>query len=270
MAIHGYVRCAGPKDENRSALEWEIKRMERKAQELGGELETVFLDTGDCAKRTAGLGPPAGEEILGTLKAGDTLIIARWDRLGYTGEDLQRTVKTLADREITIVAVGDYGIADPLISKFACEMFALYASSERNLRSERMKEVAKQRKAAGLAYGGVPMGKRIVQRGGKKVLEWDMDQLAIIAEIAKRLPGEGAAKVAEDFWKRRIRDRRGRLWGRQMPKHYTQSQKVKLVLRYFLGRYRSPSPYRQFYRAVQWFHRMKRKQTARSGALRTS
>ncbi|MGA2063430.1 MAG: hypothetical protein ABSG86_00595 [Thermoguttaceae bacterium] len=65
--------------------------------------------------------------------------------------------------------------------------------------------------------------------------------------------------MAEDFWKRRIRDARGRLWGRQTPKHYTKGQKVNLALRCYLGRYRSPSPYRQFYRAVQWFHRMKRK-----------
>jgi DNA invertase Pin-like site-specific DNA recombinase len=259
MAIHGYLRCTGPKDENRSAIEWEIKRMERKAQELGGKLENVFLDTGDSAKRTAVLGPPADKVMLGTPKAGDTLIVTQWDRLGYSGEDLQRTVKTLADREITIVAVGDHGVADPVISKFACEMFALYASSERNLPSERMTEVAEQRKAAGLAYGSVPMGKKIVVRDGVKHLAWDHEQLGYIAEIAFRLPQEGAAKVAKDFWRRRIKDRRGLPCGQQVAKDGSKTQLLSRAMRCFLRTYRGGDRYQQSYRASRWFWRMQRK-----------
>ena len=70
------------------------------------------------------------------------------------------------------------------------------------------------------------MGKKIVKRKGAKVLEWDMEQLRYIAEIARRLPSEGPAKVAKDFWKRGVKDRRGRLWGKQVPKPASPIQQV--------------------------------------------
>jgi hypothetical protein len=82
-----------------------------------------------------------------------------------------------------------------------------------------------------------------VERDGVKLLEWDEQQLRYIAEIAERLPKEGPAKVAQDFWKRKIKDRHGRLWGRQESKPFSQHR----------------TPYQQFHRAAQWFHRMKRK-----------
>ena len=79
------------------------------------------------------------------------------------------------------------------------------------------------------------MGRKIVERDGVKLLEWDEQQLRYIAEIAERLPKEGAAKVAQDFWKRKIKDCHGRLWGRQKPKPFS--------------RYRTP--YQPFHRAAQ-------------------
>ncbi len=44
---------------------------------------------------------------------------------------------------------------------------------------------------------------------GWKVVEWDQRQLRHIAEIARRVPLEGATAVAKDFWRRGIKDRRG-------------------------------------------------------------
>ena len=38
-------------------------------------------------------------------------------------------------------------------------------------------------------------------------LEWDHRQLRHIAEIARRVPTEGVAAVAKDFWRRGIKDR---------------------------------------------------------------
>ena len=54
------------------------------------------------------------------------------------------------------------------------------------------------------------------------------------------MPTEGVAAVAKDFWRREIKDRRGRPWGKQ-------AQTVSLFC----------TPYQSFYRAVRWFHRMK-------------
>jgi hypothetical protein len=147
---------------------------------------------------------------------------------------------------------------EPGIAKAILQLFALWAKTDRALRSERFTESAQRRKENGLAYGGVPTARRIVQRNGVKALEWDWEQLQYIAEIAYRLPREGPAKVAEDFWNRRIKDRRGRLWGKQVPKRASPVQEVNRVLRCLLGRRNhTVSPYQQFYRAARWFWRMK-------------
>ena len=78
--------------------------------------------------------------------------------------------------------------------------------------------------------------------GARAVGELSHDYLFSPA-AAERIAKEPVEKIAEDFWARGIKDRHGRLWGKQRPKPYS--------------RYRSP--YQQFYRAARWFHRMKRK-----------
>ena len=184
--------------------------------------------------------------MLETLRAGDTLIVNRLDRLGYSMRDICKTVGTLWEREVQIYVLDalDRELnVDPVASRVIRYVFALLARTEKALRSERATEAAQSRKENGRAYCNPPMARKIVNRNGVKLLEWDEQQLCYIAEIAERLPKEGAAKVAQDFWKRKIKDRRGRLWGRQKPKPF--------------GRYRTP--YQQFHRAARWFHRMKRK-----------
>ena len=259
MAIYGYVRCSPAKHEK--SAEAEIERFARKAVELGGRLAGTFVERGDANDKTAILSRPAGKEMLETLNRGDTLIVARLDRLGYSMRDVHKTATALGERGVRIYALhaldGELDL-EPGIAKVILQLFAVWQKTDRALRSERFTESAQRRKENGLAYGGVPTGRRIVQRNGVKHLEWDHEQLGYIAEIAYRLPREGAAKVAADFWRRRIKDRRGRLWGKQVPKPPSPGQQAVRVLRCLMGRRnRTVSPYQQFYRAARWFHRMK-------------
>ncbi len=244
MAIYGFVRHSLLKKEK--LAEGQIAEMARKAEELGGSLKGVFVDPGSSGKKTAVLSRPAGKEMLGTLRAGDTLIVNGLDRLGYSMPDVHKTVDALAKREVRIYVLNalDRELnVDPVAGRVIRYVFALLARTEKALRSERATEAAQSRKENGRAYCNPPMARRIVNRNGVKLLEWDEQQLCYIAEIAERLPKEGAAKVAKDLWKRGIKDRHGRLWGRQKAKPFS--------------RYRTP--YQQFHRAVRWFHRMKRK-----------
>ncbi len=244
MAIYGFVRHSLLKKEK--LAEGQIAEMARKAEELGGSLKGVFVDPGSSDKKTAILRRPKGKEMLETLRAGDTLIVNGLDRLGCSMQDVHKTVETLAQREVRIHVLraldGEFDLT-PARSRIFLGLFTLLGRTEKALRSERATEAAQSRKESGRAYCNPPMARKIVERDGIKFLEWDMEQLGYIAEIASRLPKEGAAKVAQDFWKRKIKDRRGRLWGRQEPKPFSQ--------------YRTP--YQQFHRAARWFHRMKRK-----------
>jgi DNA invertase Pin-like site-specific DNA recombinase len=259
MAIYGYVRLSAVKHER--PPEAQIEQIGLKARELGGRLAGAFVERGDPGKKTAVLARPAGKEMLETLKAGDTVIVSRLDRLGYSMRDVHKTAAALGERGVRIYVLHALdGVLDlePGIAKAILQLFALWAKADRTLRSERFTELAQWRKENGLAYGGVPTARRIVERNGVKVLEWDREQLQYIVEIAYRLPREGPAKVADDFWKRRIKDRRGRLWGKPVPRRESPVREVNRVLRCLLGRRNhTASPYQQFYRAARWFHRMK-------------
>jgi hypothetical protein len=72
------------------------------------------------------------------------------------------------------------------------KVLRLGRETQRALRSRRARETARARKAAGLAVGHPPMGKRVVRRQGVACLEWDKTELRHIAEIARRVPLEGA------------------------------------------------------------------------------
>ncbi len=258
MAVYGYIRCSPLKKDK--PPQTQVAEMERKAAELGGSLARVFVEPVSPGNKTAILARSAGKEMLETLQAGDTLIVSRLDRLGYSIRDVQKTVKTLSDRGIRIYLLnalnGEFELSGTAV-RVALQLFALQTKTEGALRSERLTEAVQVRRERGLAYCNPPLGRRIVHRKGVKLLEWDMEQLAFIAEIAKRVPKEGAAKVARDFWDRGIKDRRGRPWGKQVPR---PKPKALAVLEILVRRRRPHrTPYQQFYRAVQWFNDMKRR-----------
>jgi hypothetical protein len=80
--------------------------------------------------------------------------------------------------------------------------------------------------------------------GDVKLVEWDTQQLAYIAEITERLgQGEDVARVAADFWARGILDHRDLLWGQ------VQSKPGK----------GTGNRYEWYRRAARWFHRAKHK-----------
>ena len=83
--------------------------MAKKAEELGGSLQGVFVDPGSPGDKTAILDRPVGKEMLETLRAGDTLIVNRLDRLGSSMRDVSKTVKALAEREVRIYVLRAVG-----------------------------------------------------------------------------------------------------------------------------------------------------------------
>ena len=58
MAIYGYIRCSLLKKQR--PPEVQIPEIARKADELGGSLTGVFVNSGSFSKKTAILDRPAG------------------------------------------------------------------------------------------------------------------------------------------------------------------------------------------------------------------
>ncbi|MBN2580955.1 MAG: recombinase family protein [Pirellulales bacterium] len=250
MAIYGYIRCTRLKNEK--PPEALIPEIAARAKEFGGGLAQVFVDPG--ASEVPVLDRPLGKEMLQALGEEDILIVPRLYYLGNSMQDVQRTLGILSGHGVRICTLHDGLDLPPGFTKTLLQVFALVGNIEKALRSECFIKAAQSRKDRGLAYCNPRLGRKIVERDGVKVLEWDMDQLTFIAEIARRLPREGAAKVAQDFWRRGVKDRRGRPWGRQVPKPKIQAMAaLEMLIR---GRRTNRSPYQQFYRAARWFRRM--------------
>ena len=164
-------------------------------------------------------------DLAGILKPGDTLILPQLADLGASIADLAANIKALGHRGVRVYAIrgsgGDLDIV-PEVADTLLRIVALWGEADRAIRSRRMRQVAQSRKQQGLAYCRPPMGKRIIERDGARLLVWDQAELRRIAEVARRLPVEGAENLARDFWRREIRDSRGRLWGKQKPKPFSR------------------------------------------------
>ena len=245
MAIYGFIRCSLLKGE--PSPEGQIAMFEQKTKELGEPLAKTFVDPGDTGKKTAVLESATGQEMLDTVQAGDTLIVTRLDRLGYSMQDVRQSLETLCGRGVQIHVLealdGDLDLT-PERGKTILRMLTLLMATEKAIRRERATESSHWRKGIDLAHGQLPMGRKVVEGNGRKVLAWDMEQMEIIAQVAERIAKEPVAEIAADFWRRGIKDHRGLPWGKVQPKN---------------GLTPKGSPYERFHEAVRWFHRMKRK-----------
>lgn len=260
MAFYGLIRGSV---RHKHSPERVMREMQSKAEELGGVLARVFIEPLVAGRRVALVDTAAGRDMVATIKAGDTLIVSSFDQLGYSMQDVRKTAELLVKRRVQLAVLdlrnGGVPIPPDTIEAFLA-VFGFQDATQKALLSEHLQESAQVRRASGRPYGGVPMGKRIVERNGVKYLEWDMDQLAIIAEIAKRLPKEGAQAVAKDFWRRRVRDRHGNLWGKQRKRPQSRQRQILSLFRAVARGRRidlHESPYEQFHKAARWFHRMK-------------
>ena len=173
MAIYGYVRCSPLKarEVHRSRRS---NRLRKRPLNWAAGWSGRFVEHGNASQKTAILARSAGKEMLETLTAGDTLIVARLDRLGYSMRDVHKTAAKLGERGVRIYALhaidGELDL-EPGIAKVILQLFALWAKTDRVLRSERFCESARWRKENGLAYGGVPP--RGGSSGGTEPRPWN-------------------------------------------------------------------------------------------------
>jgi DNA invertase Pin-like site-specific DNA recombinase len=244
MAIYGFVRNSHLV--GAEPPEVQIATMERKATELGESLTKAFLDRDASLKNDALLSSRTGREMLRTLQEGDTLIVTRLDRLGYTLRDVRKSVGVLCKRGMHICVLqgidGELHLS-PAHANIGLKLLALAAKTDTALRSERAAATRAYKQERGLWITHPSYGKKkVIGPDGKPCPEWDFEQLGYIAEIAERLgKGEDIARVAEDFWNRQIKDHRGLPWGKVQPK---------------AGK-GTGATYAHFHRATRWFHRAK-------------
>lgn len=126
---------------------------------------------------------PGGEDLLATVKPGDTVIASKLDRMFRTTSDALTVAEDFKERGIHLVLL-DLG-TDPItgggVAQFIFTVLAAVASMERERIKERVSEGRRAKKAAGGAIAHAPFGFRKVGERSAARLEPDQTEAAIIA-----------------------------------------------------------------------------------------
>jgi DNA invertase Pin-like site-specific DNA recombinase len=143
---------------------------------------------------------PQGRWLLLHAEPGDVVVVTKLDRLGRTARDILDTLEQFAKRGVRVIVIqflGGQNIdMDSTVGRLVVIFFAGLAQFEADMIGERTSESLQWRRQQGLACNHAGFGTRKV---GKRS-EWDMQQLAYIAEIAERLgKGEDVMLVVADL-----------------------------------------------------------------------
>jgi len=187
--IYGYARISSRSQEDGNGLE--VQR--RKLVEAGAErvFEDVF--TGTTMDR------PAWDDLNAHLACGDTLVVAKLDRIARTSSGGFEAVKGLLSRGVSVRILNMGLVDDTPTGKLILNIMFAFAEFERNMIVERMaegKEVARQRDG---------------YREGRPRAEIDEELFASLREKvgAREITVREAARalgVSESTWRRRCAD----------------------------------------------------------------
>lgn len=144
MATFGYGRVST------SLQDSENQRLE--LTNAGWTIDYWFADT--ISGKSASSQRPAFKELLTKIRNGETLLVAKLDRLGRDAIDVLQTVRDLEGRNIKVVVhqLGSTDLTSPA-GKLLLSMLAAVAEMERDLLIERTQAGLARAKAQGKQLG---------------------------------------------------------------------------------------------------------------------
>lgn len=147
MAIFGYGRVSTT-DQTTENQRLEIKQ-------AGYAVEYWFADTVSGSAHAAQR--QQFKQLLAKIRSGDTLVVAKLDRLGRDAPDVLTTIKRLAELnvEVIVLQLGKLDLGSPA-GKLMLAMLAAVAEMERDLLVERTQAGLARAKAEGKTLGRPP------------------------------------------------------------------------------------------------------------------
>lgn len=144
MVIFGYGRVST------SQQDTENQRLE--LGQAGWQIDYWFADV--VSGKVPAMQRKAFSEMLDKIRDGETLVVAKLDRLGRDAIDVLQTVRALADRNIKVI-VHQLGATDltSAAGKLLLSMLAAVAEMERDLLIERTQAGLSRAKAEGKKLG---------------------------------------------------------------------------------------------------------------------
>jgi DNA invertase Pin-like site-specific DNA recombinase len=144
-ALIGYARC--------STTRQDLTAQRQQLEGLGVPSERIYLDKGLTGTNRS---RPGLDQALAAVRAGDTLVVTRLDRLARSVPDALEILSQLADRQVRFAlggAIYDWG--DPLARMFL-QILAVVAEFETNLLKQRTREGMAIARARGKLRGKPP------------------------------------------------------------------------------------------------------------------
>jgi putative DNA-invertase from lambdoid prophage Rac len=200
MTAYAYTRVSTTEQVDGTSLEEQERKARGVAMIRGEEIAEVFSDAG-----VSGSVPledrPAGKRLLATLKKGDTLIVAKLDRIFRNATDALVRSDAFKDKGIKLILVdmGNDPVTENGTGRIFFGMLALVAEFERHRILERTDNGRQAKRAKGGHIGGTaPFGYQVVGHGKEARLEPVEDQQFAIRD-AKALHAEGHSlrKIAD-------------------------------------------------------------------------
>lgn len=190
MAVYGYRRVSTSKQANEGeSLDVQQRKLSGWGVMQGEELTSMFTDEGVSGSTRLGE-RKAGGEMLTRLKAGDTIVATKLDRLFRSSLDALQTVKDMQRRKIKIHIIELGEITGNGVAKVFMTIAAAFAEFEREQIAERVSDVKRDQRDRGKYLGGkVPFGfaVRYELQAGKRVsiMEPVPEEQLIISEVRK-------------------------------------------------------------------------------------
>lgn len=192
MAVYGYCRVSGAKQVKEGvSLEVQQRQIEGWCMIEGLTLDRIYVEEGVSASIPV-TKRPQGFHLIAGVKAGDTIVTSRLDRLFRSALDALQTVEAMQKRKVRVVIIDGLGdITGNGMAKAFLTISAAFAELERDTIRERISTVKADQKVQGRYLGGkVPYGYR-VEDGA--LIENEAEQ-AIIWLMARwrRTPWDGS------------------------------------------------------------------------------
>ena len=143
MAIYGYARVSTTDQD----LTIQIEALKKNGCEI---------IRSEKVSATSRSGRDELNNLLEFLRAGDTLIVTRIDRLARSIRDLQNIVHTLREKKVALKATEQPIDTSTAAGKAFLDMLGVFAEFETNLRRERQMEGIAKAKSKGVYKGRKP------------------------------------------------------------------------------------------------------------------
>lgn len=144
MATFGYGRV--------STRDQDVQNQKLEIEQAGEKLDYWFAD--QISGKVSATQRPQFRELLGKIRDGERLVVAKLDRLGRDAQDVGATIKLLAGRriEVVVLQLGKLDLTSPA-GKMMLTMLAAVAEMERDLLVERTQSGLARAKAQGKTLG---------------------------------------------------------------------------------------------------------------------